>query len=117
MARTSLKNSPQGKKFLLATIVLLSIIAIGAGALLSKQTKTDPDPRRRAFLEPLFRKQDIQSSFTVSQKRGFWSQGLLVELKPSEDRKKNHGKKEVLLLPLAIAGYHASFVMPGLDQI
>jgi len=105
-------------KFLAAGIALaaLAVISVAAWAILCKP-RTTPDPGLQAALEHAFGAQEIRSAFTASRVELPWSQGVRIEFQPAEAAKPNHGRKEVLLLPLAIAGHVAARGGDGVDWV
>ena len=106
------------KKILAAGIALAGLVVVSAGiCLLACKPKATPDPALHAALDPAFRSQDVLSPFTVSRLELPWKTGWLIEFQPAEAAKQNHGRKEVLLLPLVIAGHRAAAGSPGADWI
>lgn len=101
----------------IGALVLVIIACFWLGIRFVGGKKTIPDPRLQAMLEPAFKSQDILSPFALSRLESFRSKGWLIEFNPSEPTKRNHGRKEVLLLPLAVAGHQAAKLSPDLDFV
>lgn len=106
-----------GRKLWIVGTILAGLTVIVVGLLSTGKPESMPDPELKAMLEPAFSSEDIRSPFTVFRVENFWNKGWRIEFQPLKAAKLNHGRKEVLLLPLAVAGFRANKAAPDLDYI
>jgi tetratricopeptide (TPR) repeat protein len=98
-------------------IVAVAIAALVGFFIFSGKSKIERAPRFEAALKPLFEDQGIGSPFRAFRETRGWKQTLVIQFSPTDAVKQKHGKKEMLMLPLALAGHGAKVLDPKLDAV